>query len=323
MLDVFITIDTEIWVSGWSDLDEHFPDAFRRYIYGPTKYGNDAMPATVKLLTEHGLRGVFFVEPLFSIRFGQQALQDIIGIIQESGHEIQLHLHPEWIDEFSPSPLAHIKGKTQFLRSLSYADQTKLIALGKSLLRDSGVSTIDAFRAGSYAANTSTLKAIAANDIYIDTSYNSASKIGTADIAPNRVLLVPEKYADVTIYPVTTFLDGIQGRQRHLQITACSSTEIEWVLNRASDLGWGAVVIVSHNFELLNRSKNKRDPIVFGRFKRLCSFLERHRDRFNVRGFSGLTPTVSLHTRQLQPIIAPILATGRRHGEQAIRRLMT
>ena len=39
MLDVFITVDVEIWCNGWKDIDSRFPDAYRRYIHGPTASG--------------------------------------------------------------------------------------------------------------------------------------------------------------------------------------------------------------------------------------------------------------------------------------------
>ena len=36
MLDVFLTVDVEVWCDGWDNIDAKFPDAFKRYIYGPT-----------------------------------------------------------------------------------------------------------------------------------------------------------------------------------------------------------------------------------------------------------------------------------------------
>jgi len=36
MLDVFFTVDVEVWCDGWNNIDERFPSAFRKYIFGPT-----------------------------------------------------------------------------------------------------------------------------------------------------------------------------------------------------------------------------------------------------------------------------------------------
>ena len=69
MLKVFFTVDTEIWCGGWDDLDRKFPDAFQRYVYGPTDQGNYALPMTMEILSDHGLKGVFFVEPTSLFEF--------------------------------------------------------------------------------------------------------------------------------------------------------------------------------------------------------------------------------------------------------------
>ena len=53
MLNVFITVDTEIWCNGWSSLDHNFPDYFKKYIYGPTVKGNFALPETLKILNDY------------------------------------------------------------------------------------------------------------------------------------------------------------------------------------------------------------------------------------------------------------------------------
>ena len=82
MTNVFFTTDVEIWCGGWRDLDRKFPDAFRQYIYGPTPGGERGVAYQVKMLNEHNLKGTFFVEPLFALRFGLEPLTEIVGLIQ-------------------------------------------------------------------------------------------------------------------------------------------------------------------------------------------------------------------------------------------------
>ena len=91
MLDVFFTIDVEVWCDGWKDIDRRFPAAFKRYIYGPN--GRHGLPDQLRRLSDHGLKAVCFVEPLFAGRFGQAPLTEIVSMIEGSGHEAQLHLH--------------------------------------------------------------------------------------------------------------------------------------------------------------------------------------------------------------------------------------
>ena len=89
MLKVFLTVDVEIWCGGWDALDRNFPEAFRRYIYGPTGSGEYALPYLLALLETHGLDGVFFVEPLFAGCFGAAPLAEVVGLIRDKRQEIQ------------------------------------------------------------------------------------------------------------------------------------------------------------------------------------------------------------------------------------------
>ena len=45
---------------------------------------------TLRVLKEHGIKGVFFVEPLFAARFGLEKLRIILELILEAGQEVQL-----------------------------------------------------------------------------------------------------------------------------------------------------------------------------------------------------------------------------------------
>ena len=318
MLKVFITVDTEIWCGGWDDLDRKFPAAFQQYVYGPTDQGNYALPMTMEILKDHGLKGVFFVEPLFATRFGLAPLQEMVDLIQTAGHEIQLHLHTEWVDEACDGTLPAIDNKRENIREFSQVDQSTLIGAGLTLLRSAGASPINAFRAGNYGLNAATLVALGENGIDFDTSYNAAAEIGVDDVAPGEILTQPRRFNTVIEYPVTVYRDRGGNSLRQFQLNACSFSEITRILTTAVDMGWESVVIVSHNFELLNQRKNRPDPIIVRRFRKLCHYLETNRDRFEVTGFTGLQKP----NERLQP--APFTSskwdTYGRSAEQLVRR---
>ena len=318
MLDVFLTIDTEIWCDGWDNLDAKFPEAFRRYVYGPTRHGNYALPATLDILNDHGLDAVFFVEPLFAARFGQAPLDELVGLIRTQNQEIQLHLHTEWVDEADDIELPRVSHKHQHLRMFDRAEQAHLISYGRERLRRAGVENIQAFRAGSYALNADTLAALGDNGIAIDTSYNPSAQIGVADVATGRTLHQPTALGPVVEYPVSTFQDG-RGL-RHLQVTACSLREFEHLLWQAVRKGWDSLVIVSHNFELLDASKTRVDRIAARRFRSLCRFLADRPDTFRVRGFTDLQPRPS--TGSKASLDSALWRTGARMLEQGLRRLV-
>lgn len=317
MIDVFLTVDVEVWCDGWEDIDAKFPSAFERYIYGPTSRGDYGLPYQLHQLQEHGLTGVFFVEPLFSTRFGLEPLCEIISLVRERGHEIQLHLHTEWVDESSVPLLDSITGKKQFLRYFSLEEQTILIRTGMKLIESAGGRNVNAFRAGSFGFNRETLSALATNRITFDSSYNASMFGLDSGVSPEIPLVEPVQYEGVYEYPMTVF-DGGTGSLRHVQLTACSSREMESLLWQALESGRKAFVILSHNFELLNSAMDRPDDIVVARFRKLCAFLDRNRDCFRVRGFHGLTPEPVLS--QPAPLTSPIWRTGLRMLEQGLRR---
>lgn len=316
-MDVFLTVDVEVWCDGWDNIDAEFPSAFQRYIYGPTSRGDYGLPYQLHQLQEHGLTGVFFVESLFSTRFGLDPLAEIIGLVRERGQEIQLHLHTEWVDESNEPLLDNITGKKQFLRYFSLQEQTILIQAGAKLIELAGGQSVNTFRAGSFGFNRDTLRALATNHIAFDSSYNASMFGPDSGVSPEIVLVEPVECEGVYEYPMTVFHNGT-GSLRHAQVTACSYREMEGLLWQAMESGRKAFVILSHNFELLNGSMNRPDDIVVTRFRKLCTFLDRNRDCFRVRGFHGLTP--DLVFSQPAPLTSPIWKTGLRMLEQGLRR---
>ncbi len=317
MMDVFLTVDVEVWCDGWDNIDAEFPSAFQRYIYGPTLRGDYGLPYQLHQLQEHGLTGVFFVESLFSTRFGLDPLAEIIGLVRERSQEIQLHLHTEWVDESNEPLLDNITGKKQFLRYFSLQEQTILIQAGAKLIELAGGQSVNTFRAGSFGFNRDTLRALATNHIAFDSSYNASMFGPDSGVSPEIVLVEPVECEGVYEYPMTVFHNGT-GSLRHAQVTACSYREMEGLLWQALESGRKAFVILSHNFELLNGSMNRPDDIVVTRFRKLCTFLDRNRDCFRVRGFHGLTP--DLVFSQPAPLTSPIWKTGLRMLEQGLRR---
>jgi len=317
MLDVFYTVDVEVWCGGWKNIDEKFPGAFRQYIHGPTNKGRYGLPYQIELLNRHNLKGVFFIEPLFALRFGQQALDEIVGLVREGGQEVQLHLHTEWVDEALEPLFDGPQAKRQHLRYFSLAEQTLLIAKGLELMAKAGVTDVNAFRAGSFAFNHDTLLALAANGIPFDSSYNASMFGPDSGVMPGIQLVEPVMVEGVHEYPMTVYRDGT-ATLRHAQLTACSSGEMEGLLWQALEQGRQAFVILSHGFELLNTAKDRPDEVVVRRLERLCAFLDQHRDVFCVRGFQGLTPAPV--RVQPAPLVSPLHRTGTRMLTQLYRR---
>lgn len=314
MLNVYFTVDVEVWCDGWHDIDRKFPDTFARYIHGPG--GQFGLPFQLRMLSDAGLKATCFVEALFAGRFGMDPLTQIVGLIEGAGHEAQLHLHTEWVDEMPEPPIPVPNGKRQHLRDFSLGDQQRLLAVGIEWLQRAGAPRPVAFRAGGYGLNQDTLPALAANQIFVDSSYNAAWAGQTSGVCSGECLDRPRRIGDVVEAPVTVFNDGM--RLRPAQLTACSWREMEGLLWQALEQEMGSFVIVSHNFELLTPGLRAMDPVVVERLERLCGFLAGHRDVFNVQGMRN--GPVKLGAQDGRRLSSPLWRTGMRMVEQVWRR---
>lgn len=317
MLDVYLTVDVEVWCDGWIGIDAKFPSAFRTYMYGPTAKGEYGLPYLTKVLSSHQMTGVFFVEPLFSCRFGMAPLVEIVQLLTTGNQEVQLHLHTEWVDEARVPLLEGVDGKRQHLRHFSLQEQVQLIRIGQRLLEEAGAQSPGAFRAGSFGLNQDTLAALSQCGIHIDSSYNASMMGLSSGISPNEPLLDVTCVSGIHEVPMTVFKDRL-GKMRHTQLTACSFLELEGLLWRSLETGRQSFVLLMHNFELLNKAMTKRDPIVVKRFHQLCEFLDRHRDVFRVRGFKNWH--ASPQSTRTPMLTAPWWHTGQRVMEQALRK---
>jgi len=317
---LILSFDIEVWCNGWTRLDDEFPRAFERYVYGHSRTDGGALPTILEVLRRHDVRAVFFVESLFAARFGVAYLREIVDLIASAGHQIELHLHSEWADEASPRLLPHIAGKRQHLQQLAFDDQLSLLRSGLALLAEAGASGVTGFRAGSFGANADTLRAVAAAGLAVDCSVNAAAAISVPDLRGSVDLHQPSRIGDVLELPLTVFNDGF-GRVRPAQIGSCSFAELRGVIEHAVEHGWPAVTLLSHNFEMLRADSARIDPIVLARFERLCAFVASRDDITTPPGnlFDGVEPP----RRRLSPAHAGFASTARRYGEQLARRALS
>lgn len=319
-MNVLLTFDIEVWCNSWTTLDKDFASSFERYVFGRSKEGDFALPKTLEVLDRHGLHGVFFVEPLFAARFGLEPLATIVDLIKQGGHEIQLHLHPEWTDEATTPLLPDVTTKRQHLSYYTRDEQEALIRHGLRLLREVGAEPPSAFRSGSFACNEDTFSAIAANGLRFDSSINRTLPVSTPGRAQpiSAGLCEPFTVNELDVYPMTIFRDGF-GRLRHAQIGACGTGELIEAIECSKSDGWTSFIALSHNFELLVPDKVKPDTIVVRRFEALCRFLANQKDSLPTAGFNDLTEHPA--PRGLPLPRASRLSTFVRFAEQALRRL--
>lgn len=318
-MNVYLTFDIEIWCNGWENLDGQFPASFQRYVYGHSTNGDFALPKTLEILARYDLQGIFFVEPLFAARFGIKYLEELVGLIKMGTHDIQLHLHPEWTDEISPLIFEGAYRKRQHLSFYSLEEQCALIQLGRKLLADAGGGEASAFRAGSFAANEDTYRALSRCGIHLDSSLNPVHPDSGLDLRKGLNFFRPQAIDGVTVVPMTVFRDGT-GRLRPTQVGACSFGELRDALESASAAGIDHFVVLSHNFEMMKPGRSEPDAIVVRRFEKLCEYLSANRDLYQIRTFRDKSEIMTSDPDNVLPT-ASLLATLVRHVEQGFRRI--
>lgn len=272
MTDLYITIDTEYSsrhaaLAGGGGRAENFV----RSIACETADGPVGVGYQMDRFDRHGLKAVFFVDPFPALVWGVEAIADVVGPIVARGHDVQLHLHTEWLELAGrANPLGSRTGLN--IRDFTLDEQCLLIDKARALLLAAGAPPPVAFRAGNYGANDNTLRALAMLGIGYDTSHcpgiaqsQCAISLGPEDRA------VGEHCGTIEVPIGAIAAPG--GGLRHFQLTALSLAEIVAQLRLAVRAGHPVMTLVSHSFELLSRDRIRTNAIVRRRFERLCAAL--------------------------------------------------
>ncbi|MDP4538433.1 hypothetical protein Q9K01_02170 [Qipengyuania sp. DY56-A-20] len=274
----YITIDTE-YSSGM--VRERGPDCrarnFAAAVSGQTEAGEYGLGYKLDMFNRHGHRGVCFVDPMPALLWGVAAVEDVVGPILERGHDVQLHIHTEWLElAGAVHPLARATGGAtgRNIKDFTFEQQCALIDWARDTLVAAGAAPPVAFRAGNYGANDTTLRALAHCGIGYDTSHTPGIAGGDCAISLSPEDRVPLRHEGVIEVPIGC-IATVGGGLRHAQITALSAREMVRALRHARDAGKPCFTMVSHSFELVNRRRGKVNRIVRRRFERLCEAVAR------------------------------------------------
>ena len=134
MTAVYITIDTEYSAGLAVELGRHArAEVYARSIAGRTAAGDVGIDYQMDVMDAHGIAGVFFVDPMPALVWGVEDVAAVVEPILARGHEVQLHLHPEWLElAGDANPL---KGRTgRNLNAFSEDEQVELIELARAFL---------------------------------------------------------------------------------------------------------------------------------------------------------------------------------------------
>lgn len=307
------TVDTELSLKLFQE-GASAQENFDSSIAGKCSDGSFGIFYQMDRLEAYGLTGVFFVDPFPALVYGPGIISRIVEPILKRGHEVQLHIHTEWLEFARDHDLAHLRGRN--IADFPLDDQVRLLDQARALLMIAGAPKPTAFRAGNFGANDDTLRALNTLDVQYDSSFNPAFLSGECAIALPADTPPFAEHHGVGIIPVSVIEDR-PGNIRAAQLCALSAWEMRDALNHAAQHQWPCFTIVSHSFELLSRDRSRVNPIVTRRFDALCLNIAEQK-LLEGAGFSGLEP----QSRQpLTAVPANLLRTALRYGEQAVSRI--
>lgn len=314
MTQVLITIDTELSAL----LHQRGATAEANLASSVTGQAGNATVGIgwqMDCLERHGLTGVFFADPMPGMVFGPDIVRRMIEPVLTRGHEVQLHIHTEWLEWARRSPVGDRRGTN--IGDFSLADQRILLEWGREALEGAGTPRPIAFRAGNYGANDDTLKALATLGILWDASYNGYYRNGPCRIGIDPDQIDPVRRFDVTEIPVSSIVDR-PGSVRPAQICALSAREMGQGLCHAAETGWPVFSIVTHSFEMLSRDRRRPNHAVMRRFEAMCGTIASH-PRLQTSGFSTLDPEIATRARSATTRLGPSrLRTLDRMAQQAV-----
>jgi len=316
---VYYTVDTEFWPANCAHPDfSRIEDDVQRDVFGVTHGQEYGLRYQMDVLEREGLKGVFFIEALHALKLGTAHLRKIVDAVQSRGHEAALHIHPEWLGWMDERP---VEGRdSQFLSDFSAPAQQWIVTQGVRLMREAGVDRVVSFRSGNFSGNSDTLRALAAEGITFDSTYNVASPV--CGIQGKMPFTRPQHLERLIEVP-TTFIEDYPGHYRPMQIRAASLSEMCMALERAHARGFSSFVLVSHSFELLHRHRGNAslDSIVRRRFEGLMKYLGRNRHRYQVTTFSEtVQERLFEDVSDDSPVKGSFWQTSERFLEQFVRR---
>jgi hypothetical protein len=316
MTQVYITIDTEYSAGMYQRLGPNCRhENFEKSILGRTPKGDAGIGYQMDVYERHGIKAVFYVDPMPALVWGVEAIADIISPIMARGHDVQLHLHSEWLAfAGDANPLGTRTG--QNIKDFSREEQKTLLDYAARTLVAAGAPYPVAFRAGNYGANDDTLYALAELGIAYDSSHCPGIAIADCAISLPKTQYSPVHHCGMTEIPIGA-IGSFGDMTRHAQITAITAQEMIAAIRFAQRHDVPNFTLVSHSFELMSRDRTQINRIVQRRFETFCRMLAA------LPGVASATfrdnPPAVNTPQNSRPILPHnVLRTGRRLIEQAL-----
>ena len=250
MLRVVISVDTET-SSGCSGRSCN-PVPMEERIYGRRSEGDYGVPLIMDLLEKHGMKGVFFVNSTLDAYYPEDAIREMVQSIVKRGHDVQLHLHPEFrcfkfCNEDDLKCRSACVNRENRLAGNTVSQQRALIEEGlDNLERWAGYRPVS-FRAGSFRADENTLEALRQAGVLMDSSLGGPDHPLARLRPPNRAT-EERGLVELPVFHFTSLKLGGYTQHRRFDLESNSFAEMKAVLEQAIRHGSGTVMTILHSF---------------------------------------------------------------------------
>lgn len=274
MSDILITIDTEFSAGGlFSGKGSPVTEQSISCMIGGQSHGLGFMLDTFH---ETGAKATFFLEAAHTAYLGFDAMRPVVDDIRSAGHDIQLHLHPMWLQASG-----HVPGQPvcDSAAAMDEGGLRQMFETGCEAFRRWGVPHPVAFRAGNLQMGRLVYDTMAEFGIPVSSSIGRA--IHESDDPVLRLDHGCHTIGKAIEVPVLGYADmKLAGRThwKNLTITGCGTSETKAVIRRAVKAGLKDIVLLTHPFEFIKRHDRSFSDLSVNRvnqkrLRKLCQLI--------------------------------------------------
>ena len=278
---ILITVDTEFSIGGHFKNKKLKPVPADRHIYCKINGKDYGINLIMDILEKYNHQGVFFVETESRFYFGEKEIINIIQHIINRGHEVQLHIHPNYRSFINEHRMP------DDMRKYSLQEQTNIIKDALTFLSSHGIENILAFRSGGFYSDLNTIIAIQNNWIRYSSNYNLAYRncnyTKTYQLK-NDIFCIEEVFE----IPITCYKEcPIRKEWNSFQISAASYKELKEALYHYHRQRVQVITIITHSFEFVKPNdiqflRMTPNHLLIKRFDNICNYLAKNSDKYEV-----------------------------------------
>lgn len=232
-------------------------------VMGHAGSANVGLPRILNILDEYGMKATFFVEALQTACFGLEEMGQVCVLLQQRGHEIQLHLHPVWLTFDNPDWRREVTLNPRVaavhdsLTTVSTEEAIKIINRGLETFTAWDLQRPTAVRTGSLYINRALYSAFNTCGL----SVSSSVGLGVHEPAERELHInhCAREFDDVLELPVTSYFgaDALMRRKRRLAtLIGMGLAEQRALLQTAQAGGAPFLIMLSHASEFYFRDSH-------------------------------------------------------------------